>query len=346
MKRIHFIGIILIISLYSILITNEQSNAQYIDYTFSHISTTEGLSNFTVLDITQDKQGFMWFGTMDGLNRFDGEQIKVYREDPEDSFSLGSSYIRSLLCTSDSNMWVGTNRGLYMYDFFHDHFHFVNARNSDGDPILISIRSLSQQNDILWIGTETGFFKYDLKNERFIAFDGKTEYQKQIGNVNCFLASESDELWVGSDQGLFKQSGKDLISIQLPEYTDRNLIVRSITKDSKGNIWLGTDNRDVGLIIYNPETQKTLELSFKNGKLPNNQIRSLFRSQNGEIWVGTRDGLAILDEVTLDSKFLLHDRLERFSLSQNSIRPIYQSSEGIIWIGTYSGGVNYFDPRT
>lgn len=249
MNKVHFFRIILIICLYSTFITNEKLNAQYIEYAFRHISTIDGLSNITVLSITQDKQGFMWFGTMDGLNRFDGEQIKVYREDPEESFSLGSSYIWSVLCTPDSNIWVGTNRGLFLYDFIHDNFNPISVKNSNGDPIFMSVRSLFQQNDILWIGTESGVFKYDLKNERFIAFDDKTEYQKQIGIVYCFLTLESDELWVGSAQGLFKQSGNNLISIQLSEYADRNLIVRSITKDSKGNVWLGTDNPDVGLII-------------------------------------------------------------------------------------------------
>ena len=229
MNKAHFFRIILIICLYSTFIPNDKLNAQYIEYAFRHISTTDGLSNVTVLSIAQDKQGFMWFGTMDGLNRFDGEQIKVYREDPEESFSLGSSYIWSVLCTPDSNIWVGTARGLFLYDFIQDNFNLISIKNSNGDPINMIVRSLFQQNDILWIGTVSGVFMYDLKNERFIAFDGKTEYRKQIGTVHCFLTLESDELWVGTAQGLFRQSGKNLISVQLSEYADRNLIVRSIT---------------------------------------------------------------------------------------------------------------------
>ena len=115
-----------------ILFFNTIGVAQYQQISFKHLSTVDGLSNFTVLSIAQDRQGFMWFGTMDGLNRFDGNQIKTYRLNKEDPYSLGNNLIHTLLCTSDSGLWVGTSQGLYYYNYLYDNFHAVAIDDDTG----------------------------------------------------------------------------------------------------------------------------------------------------------------------------------------------------------------------
>jgi len=109
LSRIQYLVICYVISVFSI---TENAIGQNADISFKHLSTTDGLSNFTVLSIVQDHQGFMWFGTMDGLNRYDGKDIKVYREDPENPYSLGNNFVNTLQVSGDSGIWVGTNKGL------------------------------------------------------------------------------------------------------------------------------------------------------------------------------------------------------------------------------------------
>ena len=173
--------------------------AQNIEINFNHLSTVDGLSNFTVLAIAQDHRGFMWFGTMDGLNRYDGKNIKIYKEDPDVPYSLGSSYIWSLLTASDSGMWVGSNRGLYYYDYYHDNFHPIPIIDDNGKEVFnLSIRSLLADDNILWIGTDQGLYRYDLGHMSFIPFEGKIiEDNQPLGKIIALERAEDGKIWIG-----------------------------------------------------------------------------------------------------------------------------------------------------
>lgn len=322
---------------------------QYGDISFNHISTVDGLSNFTVLAITQDHLGYMWFGTMDGLNRYDGNSIKIYKEDTDDPYSLGSSYVWSLLCVSDSGIWVGSNRGLYWYDYRYDNFKLLPLTDKNGEEHnILSIRSLLATGNILWIGTRVGLYRYNMKTGEFIYLDHNEDPHRPIGNVIAQKTAEDGTVWIGDSHGLLKyQHGKfTRIPLALKGRDDVILQGLGIEIDGSGRIWLGTDNTDIGLIIYDPKDQTFRTLSQATGHLPHNRVKSLFRLPDGNIFTGTRWGLGMINEFTFDSRHFTHDRFSLGSISQNSIRQIYQSRNGVIWIGTYSGGVNYFDPKS
>ncbi|MCK5468993.1 MAG: hypothetical protein KAI99_10790, partial [Cyclobacteriaceae bacterium] len=326
------------------------SVAQQSGINFKHLSTVDGLSNFTVLSIAQDHQGFMWFGTMDGLNRFDGEHIKIYREEPDDPNSLGNNFIWSLLCSSDSGLWVGTYRGLYYYDFYHDNFHLIPIIDGIGNKnIAMEIRSLLVDENWLWVGTNRGLFRYDLFLEKIIPFEVDiNEHDRPIGNVIALEKSNDGTLWIGDEKGLMKyQNGKfNRIDIEINSQHNVSFQGLGISIDNTGKVWFGTHNLELGLIIYDPETKSSITLSKKDGYLPHNRVKSLFRFPDGNIWLGTRWGLAIINEKTYDSRHIIHERYDPGSISHNSIRQIFQSKSGVIWIGTYSGGVNYIDPES
>ncbi len=116
-----------------------------------------------------------------------------------------------------------------------------------------------------------------------------------------------------------------------------------IAFDGKGNLWFGTDNADMGVIVYDPVNQTQEILSQQDGYLPHNRVKSFFRLADGNILIGTRWGLGMINEITYEYQHFLHDPYDAGSISHNSIREIFQSRNGIIWFGTYSGGVNYFD---
>ena len=318
--------------------------------TFKHLSTVDGLSNFTVLAIAQDHHGFMWFGTMDGLNRYDGKNIKIYSEEPDVPYSLGCGYVWSLLTASDSGMWVGSNRGLYFYNYDYDNFYAIPVLDVVGQEIPnLSIRSLLVNEKILWIGTEQGLFWYDLANREMIPHHQENmEDNRPVGKIIALEKSEDGKIWIGDSHGLlfYRDGNFTRIPIQNSSGKDTVLQGLGITFDGRGRVWFGSDNTDLGIIIYDPVEQSQFILSQQDGYLPHNRVKSFFRFQDGNIMLGTRWGLGLINEITFESQDFLNDPYDPGSISHNSIRQVFQSRNGIIWFGTYSGGVNYFDPKS
>ena len=332
-----------------LLFTFQHAVAQDQQISFKHLSTVDGLSNFTVFSIEQDNRGFMWFGTMDGLNRFDGKQIRTYRLNKDNPYSLGNNMVHTLLCTSDSGMWVGTGLGLYYYDFFHDDFHSIPIVTTVGDSIEdVEIKTLVQDQNIIWIGTSHGLFKYDLINEHLVNDWNKGENNTITTTIEVIHITNDGRVWIGGEQGLLTFQNENLVRIENDEslkYNDETNVI-SINSDSKGRIWFGTLDRETGLMIYDPENGNFIDLNAQDGYLPHNKVNCLYTFRDGKVWAGTTWGLSIIDQDDFTSQKLLYERQNPRSISHNSIRDIYQGKDGIIWIGTYSGGVNYFDTRS
>lgn len=321
---------------------------QNTDISFKHLSTVDGLSNFTVFSIAQDRQGFMWFGTMDGLNRFDGRHMRTYKVDDLEPGSLGNNHVYSLLCTSDTGMWVGTANGLYHYNFIYDDFSRIALTNNTGtEAPILEVKSMMQNGDHLWIGTSQGLFVYDLREKRI-----STSLAKLIDSISATVEtihrSGDGNIWIGGREGLFIFSDDKLARIEsdpMGKYHDGSNVI-SIISDRQDRIWFGTMDLESGLMIYDPTNGSFTELNRKDGYLPHNKVNCLFSLDDGKIWAGTTWGLAILDEISFSSQHYLYDRRNPGSISQNSIRKIFSGTNDIIWIGTYSGGVNFFDRRS
>jgi signal transduction histidine kinase/ligand-binding sensor domain-containing protein/DNA-binding response OmpR family regulator len=324
--------------------------AQNNEITFKHLSTVDGLSNFTVLAIAQDHRGFMWFGTVDGLNRYDGKNIKIYKEDPDVPYSLGSSYIWSLLTAGDSGMWVGSDRELYYYDYYHDNFHLIPILDDKGKEVPnLSIRSFLLSEKILWIGTNRGLFRYDLANMSFIPYDlANGEDNRPVGKVIDLQKSANGTIWIGDSHGLLTFQDGTFTRISIKNISGQDTVLQGLGMafDSAGRVWFGTDNADMGIIVYDPVNKSQIILSQQDGYLPHNRVKSFFRFQDGDILLGTLWGLGMINETTYENQHFLHDPYDPGSISHNSIRQIFQSSNGIIWFGTWSGGVNYYDPKS
>lgn len=326
----------------------QNANGQHNTITFKHLSTADGLSNFTVLSIAQDHQGFMWFGTMDGLNRYDGKKIKIYREDPDDPYSIGNNFINTLQVSSDSGIWIGTNQGLYYYNFKHDNFEYIPIKAPEGIELKrINIRALLVDGKWMWVGTDQGLFRYELIGNKFSDLNELiSELFQPISMVHALNATKDGSVWVGHSRGLARVINHKIEKISYDILSDQQRSVISIEVDSDGRLWLGTAALSNGLIIYDPANESKTPLSKNERYLPHNRVNCLSRFNDGNIWVGTTWGLAIINEETLESTQLFYEKQNPHSISQNSIKQIFQSRNGIIWMGTYSGGVNYFDPRS
>ena len=349
MTAINYILSLRIYIISSFLLVVNPCFGQQGEISFKHLSTVDGLSNFTVLSIAQDQQGFMWFGTMDGLNRFDGKQVRTYRYDADMTYSLGNNLIHSLLCTSDSGLWVGTSQGLYYYQYYHDDFHLVPILDHKGDTIReLEIKAMINDGNLIWIGTSHGLFSYDLVNATVVPYLDNVQGNIIYETVEALHRSDDGSVWIGGEQGLFKFHKGKLNRIKNDvnqKYSDDSNVI-SINSDKDGNIWFGTLDLETGLLIYNPQNDEFIDLNARDGYLPHNKVNCLYRFNDGNIWAGTTWGLSIINQTDHTAQILLYERQNPESISHNSIRDIFEGKDGIIWVGTYSGGINYFDSRS
>ncbi|MDX2304368.1 MAG: two-component regulator propeller domain-containing protein [Microscillaceae bacterium] len=316
---------------------------------FERLTLRDGLSQSHVYCILQDKQGFMWFGTQDGLNRFDGYDFKIYKKDLQSQNTLSNNQINSLATDLQQYLWIGTDNGLSRYDYRQDSFmSFIPEKSKPGKSLLdpkVNTLLVDKKNN-LWIGTPAGLNRmaFNKKSFDFVQFP---ELNKK--NVLCILEEKSGQIWVGTDSGLFKLNDNTQNFIPYtfsnPEINSlKSLSIQTIFQTQNGQIWVGTSK---GLLVL--ENSKASRIALKSDK--NSQandypsILSLQSDGNGFLWIGTEEGLFILDLQTRLQTHYLRDSKLQGSLSSNHIFNIYRDRTNIMWLGTYIGGINKYDPR-
>ncbi|NCP05581.1 MAG: response regulator [Flavobacteriales bacterium] len=301
------------------------------EYYFKHYKSENGLSHNTVLSSLQDKTGFLWFGTKDGLNRFDGYNFKVFRNDPKNINSIGSNFIECLH-EFQGELWVGTDNGLYKYNESLEDFKLLES--SFNKPIL-DIEN--DENGNLWFVAESTLYRYNIASGKTISY--KTMLPTNIEEIT---RTEDGTIWLGFNNNLYKyHKENDVFSkIEINIETKNKLPVR-ISKI------LGVDN-DILLI----GTQNNGALAFdvlKNvfNKLSIEQeeplyVRDFLKTDSNEIWIATESGLFIYNLQNATSKNLIKNYNNPYALSDNAIYTFTKDTEGGIWIGSYFGGINYY----
>ncbi|WP_367391287.1 two-component regulator propeller domain-containing protein [Lewinella sp. LCG006] len=327
------------------------SDAQTVS--FQYLSKKEGLSQTSVFAIVQDDAGFMWFGTRDGLNKFDGYEFKIYRNDTTPN-SLVANDIRSLYAdTLHHQLWVGTISGLSCYDPSTD--KFSNYYHLEDDPSTLTdnvIRHIYRdRKGRLWVGTSVGLNLFDEKTNAFRRFYFSNNASPQLGSndIETILEDSQGQLIFGTASGLYFLPATDnnyaFQRLALPPSSwPTNIHIKSILEDAAGNLWLGA-LKD-GVAYWNRATQ-TLTI-YRNEKnianvLSNNNIRAMCLDGNGDLWVGTFDGLNVLKKGT--NEFIRYKKATAGNdgLSDNSIRSLFIDQRGSLWVGAYYGGINHFD---
>ena len=317
---------------------------------FKHFSSKEGLSQSSVITIFQDKKGYLWFGTRDGLNKFDGNKFTIYRSNYRDSTSLTHSWITSLFEDSHGNLWVGTKDGLNKYnrakDNFKQHFH-SSKKNSLSNNEIWGITQLDSSSIV--ISTSFGLTNLEIKKNKFsylLQIKNKTNALSD-NRTRGFLKARDGSLWIITIASIDKYDPKknSFSHYDYPPKTKKYLHINNsptLFQDKKGTVWLGYE---AGLAKFDTNT-KTFEKYELNGN-PNTQIsvRTLYEDRNNNLWVGTYTGLYIISKNNNEIKKYVHNENEPKSLSQNSIYKIIEDSKGDIWIGTWAGGINYFDRK-
>lgn len=313
------------------------------DFWFRHFSVEDGLSSNSVRAIMQDKYGFMWLGTDDGLNRYDGTTIKVYNLNPQGA----NDYISSLYDTTD-NIWVGTEDGVYIFDYETESFELFNVLTAQGDSIKSNVNHIAEDRDgNLWFSTVgQGIFKYNISKHYLEHY----EFKDANGLMASVLIDSENQIWAVTNWGsptvskLNKAENKFdpfPITYETGKYDSNSLVM---LEDSEHALWLGT--WECGLQKIDRYTGKaTTYLHPSEGKGATH-IHSLVEYAPHQLLIGSDDGLLLFNTLTCEHQLFTEDETNPYSLSNRFVYPIVKDREGGIWVGTYYGGVNYLSPNT
>ena len=305
---------------------------------FTKISLEQGLSQSTVLDIAQDSLGYMWFATRDGLNRFNGYEFNIYKSDPTDTLSISSDVIYSLCVDDNNRIWAGGENGVSYYSYDTGTFkNYVLFNSTDQN----SIRGIVADGTDIWLGSSFGsIYLLDRESDIFhkIAYKLSGKPLKSIAKIS----DDGDFIHVCSREGLFRFDKRSFV--MNPVLINGKLLsVHDVVRDSKGGVWVATDEFGIFYLDKNDRVRKHFhKQSGENLSLLNNKIRALSIDNAGDVWIGTFKGLSILNTKTSSIENYTEERGNPFSLSQNSVRAVFVDRENGVWVGTYYGGISYY----
>ncbi|MCE6988117.1 ATP-binding protein, partial [Dyadobacter sp. CY323] len=292
-----------------------------------------------------DKQGFMWFGSEDGLNRFDGYTFKHYKNDKDNPHSIDDSYIQDILEDKAGNLWVGTSSGLNRLNRKKDRFEHFFAPSAGH-----SVNDIFQDSKgRIWLGTNHGLFLFDVEKnslELFLRVDENRKFRAPT-NIATITEDNAGNLWIGSERGLYKFNHKTARYSRYLKGDDEKSLksdwIKALFKDDKGGIWVGT--RGGGLSVYQPESDSFKTYLNEPGNpsgISHSDILSIAQNRDGKLWVGTENGgISILNQSTDVFTTVRHVENDNSSISDNSIYCIYRDTNDNLWVGTYAGGVNF-----
>ncbi|MFT4924653.1 MAG: signal transduction histidine kinase/ligand-binding sensor domain-containing protein [Phenylobacterium sp.] len=339
---------------------------------FDRFSLDDGLSQAAVSDIFQDRDGFLWFATQDGLNRYDGYTFKVFRHDPQDQYSISNNTIRTLFEDSKGRLWIGTNGGgLNRYDALTE--RFVHFSHDASDPTSLSsndVRSIAEDaQGNLWVGTfGGGLNRFDGESAIFEHFRHNDSDPDSVSHDRILSLHRDSKgtLWVGTSGGLdylkvdrLEGESKSQSAVfghyrhdpQDPSSLSHRAVL-VIYEDSAGSLWLGTP---VGLNRFDANTESFSRFQHQasdSKSLSHNFVRSIYEDNSETLWVGTWGGglskLAKSQQKLGNSgnfTHFQHDPVDSHSLSNNYVLSILQDSRGILWFGTSGGGINKVDTQ-
>lgn len=307
-------------------------------YYFRHYTSDDGLSNNTVMSTIQDRRGFMWFATKEGLTRFDGYQFRVFRHNPSSPNSLLNSYVLVLCEDNDGWIWAGTSKGICYYLPDNDCFRTIADNNFKISTAVIDI--VADNNENIWIATFTGTYKYSKQSRKLNYYPAN----KYFAPHRITLTNAGD-IWISALDGkIYKYEARtdDFTGFRILSEQERAASVSLENILDAGSYGFIVSTNIGGLRIFEPNTGEVTTLFGDDNKLWNSIIiRRTKLFGNDEIWIGSESGIYIYNLKTGFVKSLRAIETDPFSLSNNAIRTIYKDREGGVWIGTFYGGVNY-----
>ncbi len=324
---------------------------------FERLTIEQGLSQNSAAAILQDRQGFMWFGTLDGLNKYDGYEFTIYKPNPDDPTSISDKFITALYEDKEGFLWIGTDgRGLNRMDpTTREFFHYYS---DPADPHTLSSDTITaiyeDKAGALWIGTYFGLNKFDRETQTFTRYLPNPNRSGSLSHevVSAIQEDAAGTLWVGTFSGLNRFDPKtETFTVDRHDPNKAGSlssdIISTLYLDRAGTFWIGT--REGGLNKFNPDSGNFtayLHQPSNPSSLSDNTVRCIYEDSTGNLWVGTQiGGLNNFDRSTERFTIYRHEPGNPTSLSSDVVLAVYQDRSGVLWIGTQSGGISKVNPK-
>ena len=342
---------LLLFQVVSIVVISVPAFTQQQDLKFEHLGTHQGLSHSNTICMLQDSRGFMWFGTRDGLNKYDGYSFTVYRNKDGDKYSIGGNNINDIVEGSNGMLWIATWGGLSKYN--RESEKFTQYRHDKNNTATISSdkvnRVLMDSNGILWIGTDDGGLdSYDEKSNTFSHhLDDRIDLKSRgLGSVRDLYEDSHHDLWLATREGLnlFNRKSKTFTRFNHDEKDPASLssnVVEVIFEDRQHKLWIGT--RGGGLNLFNRSTKEFQKFrkDSRNNSLAHDFVLAINEDDRGNLWIGTENGgLSIFNQRAASFQNYQYDENDPDGLSNNSVWAIYKDKHQDMWVSTFSGDVN------
>ncbi|XOV80426.1 MAG: two-component regulator propeller domain-containing protein [Aestuariibacter sp.] len=349
--KTHFIALQLVLSVTGLFLSFHSAAQSLFESSenvihFVNLDAEQSLSHSVVNAIEQDQFGFVWIGTQDGLNRFDGISTKQYNYSPGDPNSLAFNWVWDIHKDSSGRLWIVGDGGISRYIPEHD--HFINYTQGEQLPQLRGekFRVIAEAPDgKLWFGTQSnGINILDPDTEQFVHLytnEGESG-SLHSNNIRDLLFDAEHHLWVASLDGGLSMKPADSNIFQ--HFTQNTSIavpsnnIRALLQDQQGRIWIGST--DVGVFIFHPKTgvkEHFVHQPEQSGSLCDNYVRDIYQDGKGTIWLATEGGLCQFDDNAQQFLAHRHDDLRRASLLDNRVLSLFQDQGGVIWVGSFGG---------
>ncbi|MEJ2543304.1 MAG: two-component regulator propeller domain-containing protein [Calditrichaceae bacterium] len=323
--------------------------ARNLNLRFDKIGINQGLSHSTVTAIHLDSQGYLWFGTQDGLNRYDGYSFTIFRHTNTDSTSLSSNWITSIDEDIEGNLWIGTSGGgVNCFDPHHENFvnyaKYTEESESHSDNFIVQVKVDS--SNTLWIITAAGELrKYNQNEDTF----EPVKIAPKLKDISLSVVAEgiNGKLWFGTKGSGLICFDKNKQSSEIFDENARNGIcdnyITDLDVDMENNLWIATQD---GICMLNQADNSIVQ--YRKGKynsrgLLDNHIKKIFMDSQHTLWISTELGLNIKSPDEKHFNYHRHQQGNQQSIGTHVINTIVEDNSGIIWIGTYLDGINKFD---
>ena len=300
---------------------------------FQNINMNNGLSSNVINCIYQDSKGYIWIGTEDGLNQYDGNNVNIYNYEGGREDALSSTYITSIAEDENGYIWVGTYGGLNIIDSETEKVvNYIDKNNLSNNNITSIYKD---SNNTMWVGTSSGLNRYDSEKNVFVQYYWSEGENKVADNYITEINEDKNGfLWVGTKYGI---GGVNLN--ELDHYTknfnkENSNQIYSIDRDINGDMWVASKS---GVFKHNVINKETDVYKVEFDKSIENSIVTILCDINGSTWFGTSDGLIEYNEEENLSNTYKRDLRFNNSLVSNSIRCLFQDKNGVLWIGTDNG---------
>ncbi|MEQ1798990.1 MAG: two-component regulator propeller domain-containing protein [Lacibacter sp.] len=323
-------------------------------FNFSVLNSNVGLSHNQVNTILKGSDGFLWFGTMSGLNRYDGYSCRVFRKNYSDSSSLPDNSIQSLYELPDGKMWVLTMGGTCIYNshtekFDADYFSYLLSLGLPSNPISNIVKG--NKGRYWFIYDNLDLYMYSGKDQKARSLR-ETLKLNSLGRITSLRETNDGKLWIVYENGFLQHydinSNRIIFSSTALQNLNKSNYPFNLFIDNEGDVWLWTLNN--GVVLFQPKDNSVRQFNENSfpTKLNTNLVSQIVQDNNGLIWVATdHGGVNLINKKdNFSTSYLLNDPKDLRSLSQNSITAMYKDDNGIIWLGTYKQGVNYLNSNT